>query len=376
VSPAWLAHLTVVILIACAGCRTAGTEPPALKLSATDAQAIDKVFTPYNTPGAAGAAVVVVSDGVVVFMRGYGAADIDNNIRVTERTNFRLASLTKAFTAMAVMLLVNEGRLSLETPVASVVPEFPVYGRAISVRHLLAHTSGLPPYRELLHGSPNAPLTDREVVKLLHGADALLFPAGSAFRYGDTGYAVLAVVVELVSGSSFATFLRDRIFRPSGMTSTVAWQPGDAMVTERARGYVATPNGFRVDDDNPTSTVLGDGGVYSSVHDLVMWNRALDEHTLVGRQLQNLMWSPGALSDGTRTHYGFGWFVDGRSPAGRVVSHRGDTTGFSHYMLKYLDRGIMIAVLTNRRGSPAADIAARIAALPSVQSRIMSARSS
>jgi CubicO group peptidase (beta-lactamase class C family) len=329
--------------------------------------AIDHLFAPYEGPGVPGAAVVIIKDGAIAFIRGYGLADLDDNVRVTERTNFRLASLTKAFTAMAVMLLVNEGQLSLEMRVGALLPDFPGYGRAISIRHLLTHTSGLAAYQDLVPASWTRDLTDRDVLALLHRTDALLFAPGTAFRYGDTGYAILALVVEAVSKRSFAAFLREKLFAPTGMTSTVAWQPGVAVVTRRAFGYTDTPSGFRRADHSPMTTVLGDGGIYSSARDLATWDRALNEHRLIGPRFQELMWSPATLNDGSRTHYGLGWFIDRHPP--HVAFHRGDTKGFSHYMLKYLNKRLTVVVLTNRRGSPAADLAATIATLPSVRPR-------
>jgi CubicO group peptidase (beta-lactamase class C family) len=353
-----------IVLAALAGCTTtltrdtAATTPPT-----TDAEAIDRLFSSYDRPGVPGAAVVVIKNGDVVFARGYGFADIENRIRVTERTNFRLASLTKAFTAMAVMLLVREGRLDVDERVSGIVPEFPAYARDISIRHLLTHTSGLRAYQDLIPPGSTRQMKDRDVLALLHRTDTLLFPPGSAFRYGDTGYAILAHVVETVSRQSFASFLHDRIFAPTGMDSTVAWEPGISVVPNRALGYVVTANGYRPADHSTTSTVLGDGGVYSSARDLVAWSHALDTHRLIRPRLQDLAWSPAALSDKTTTRYGFGWFIE-RDAAGSHVFHHGETSGFTNYIAKYLDRRLTVVILTNRRGGALAAMAATLGTVP------------
>jgi CubicO group peptidase (beta-lactamase class C family) len=358
-----------VALIALAGCGTVRPETPPGGVPSTDAGTIDRLFSQYARPDVPGAAIVVVDHGRVAFMRGYGLADLETKSPVTERTNFRLASLTKPFTAMAIMLLVDDGRLRFEDRVRDILPDMPAYGREIRIRHLLTHTSGLRAYQDFVPESSTRHVKDRDVPILLRRTDALMFPPGSAFRYGDSGYAILALVVEAVSGQSFARFLHDRIFAPLGMSSTLVWEPGGRPVPNRAFGYAPIRSGFGLADHTSTSTVLGDGGVYSSVRDLVAWDRALDTHTLVGARLQQLAWTPAELNDGTRTRYGLGWFID-RDAGGPFVFHRGETSGFSNFIVKYPERKLTVIVLTNRRGGAPEDIAATVAALPSWRSAV------
>ena len=353
---------------ALAGCGRVAIPPtvvaPSAPISAADARSVDRLFAPYARPGVPGAAVLVVKDGRPALVRTYGLAELESAEPVTERTNFRLASLTKAFTATAVMLLVRDGRLTLDDRVRDVVRDFPAYGRNIRIRHLLGHTSGLRAYEDFVPETSTRQFKDRDVVALLRRPKGLMFPAGTAFRYCDSNYAILAVIVESLSGQTFARFVQERIFEPVGMTSSVVWEPGVSEVSHRAFGYGPTRRGgFGLADHTSTSTVLGDGGVYSSVRDLVAWDRALDEATLLGPRLQPLMWTPGALSDGTRTRYGLGWFLGGDG-AGTYAFHRGESSGFNHYMLKDPARRLTVVVLTNRRGGAPADIAATIAAMP------------
>lgn len=356
-------YALAVMVVMLGGCAT-GRHGPSSEVSASDVQTIDALFGPYSQADAPGAVVAVINHRRVVFLRGYGLANIDTRMPFTDRTNVRLASLTKAFTAMAVMLLVNDGVLRLDDRVRDVLPDFPSYGHAIRIRHLLNHTSGLRAYQELMPAGLSRPLNDRDVLTLLHRTDTLLFPPGSAFRYGDSGYAVLALVVEAVSGKPFARFLNDRIFAPVDMDATLAYEPGGRDVPNRALGYVATPGGFRIDDQNITSTVLGDGGVYSSAHDLIAWDRALDHHRLVPAALQHLAWAPATLDDGTPTRYGFGWYLD-RDGMEPYVFHRGATTGFTHVIVKYPTRQLTVVVLTNRRGGAPDKIATTITKLAS-----------
>jgi CubicO group peptidase (beta-lactamase class C family) len=346
------------------GCTSGRPETTVRGVSRTDAQTIDRLFAQYARADVPGAAVAVIDDGRVAFARAYGLANLETRAPVTERTNFRLASLSKAFTAMAIMLLVQEGRLSFDERVSDVLPGFPAYGRNILIRHLLTHTSGLRAYQDFVGPSQGRPLTDRDVLELLGRTDTLLFPPGSAFRYGDSGYAVLALVVEAVSRSSFAQFLHDRVFVPAGMSSTLAYEPGVSEVPHRALGYAGGSAGFRLSDQSSASTVLGDGGIYSSVYDLIAWDRALDKHRLVAPPLQRLAWAPASLDDGTTTRYGFGWFVD-RDTTGTYVSHRGETSGFTNVVVKYPTRRLTVVVLTNRRGGSPSDIATTITTLAS-----------
>jgi CubicO group peptidase (beta-lactamase class C family) len=337
---------------------------PSAPVSAADAHAVDRLFAPYDRADVPGAAVLVVKNGRPALVRTYGLAELETQARVTERTNFRIASLTKAFTATAVMLLVKDGRLTLDDRVSDIVRDFPAYGREISIRHLLGHTSGLRAYEDFVPETSTRQFKDRDVVTLLRRTDKLMFAPGTAFRYCDSNYALLAVVVEAVSGQTFARFLQERIFQPAGMTSSLAWEPGVSEVPHRAFGYgPKRRGGFGLADHTSTSTVLGDGGVYSSVRDLVAWDRALDEAIVLGPNLQPLMWTPGALRDGTRTHYGLGWFL-AEDAGGAYAFHRGESSGFNNYIVKNPGRRLTVVVLTNRRGGSPADIAATIAAMP------------
>ena len=350
----------MLVLVSCGPTEAATTH----RVSAADAKAIDALFAPYAGREVPGAAVLVMHKGRVAFSHGYGLADLETRRPVTDRTNFRLASLTKAFTAVAILRLVQSGVLRLDDHVADILPDFPAYGRAIRIRHLLGHTSGLQAYQEFIPDSQSRPLTDRDVLTLLRRTDTLLFPPGTAFRYGDSGYAILALVVQAVSGQPFARFLDKQVFARAGMKATLAWEPGRREVPDRAVGYVATPTGFRVFDHNLTSGVLGDGGVYSSLRDLAAWDRALDGHRLISASLQNLAWAPTTLSNGTPTRYGFGWYLD-RDGMEPYVFHRGETIGFTHVILKYPDRRLTVVVLTNRTGGTPDEIARTITKLAS-----------
>lgn len=326
---------------------------------------VDSILAPYASPDGPGASVAVVKDGRVVAERSYGLADVESRIPITDRTNFRLASLTKQFTATAVIRLVKEGKLSLDQRASDVLPELRSYAHGITIRHLLTHTSGIWAYEDFVPDTQTYQVKDRDALTLIGRADSLYFPPGSAFRYSNTGYALLALIVERVSGERFADFLRARIFRPLGMDSTVAYENGISTVPNRAYGYTATASGFERTDQSNTSAVLGDGGVYTSIHDLLAWNRALDAHTLIDSATQSLIWTPQTLTGGGQAPYGFGWWI-ARDDWGTRLWHNGETRGFTNGIVKYPQRGIAVIVLTNRTGGEPWELARAIARLPSL----------
>jgi CubicO group peptidase (beta-lactamase class C family) len=310
---------------------------------------MDALFEAYERPGAPGASVIVVQDGEVALRRAYGLAELETRTRATPETHYRLASLTKQFTAMAIMILAGQGKLHYDDRVVDVLPGFPAYLREVRIRHLLNHTSGIWDYEAFVPGSQREQVKDRDVLALLSRADRTYFPPGTAVRYSNSAYAVLALIVEQVSGQSFASFLHERVFTPSGMRTAVAHEAGISTVPDRAYGYVASAEGFSPRDQSPTSAVLGDGGIYSSVTELLAWDKALDAHALVSEETQRLAWTPAVLPDGTSARYGFGWFID--EDEGRVrLSHHGETSGFTNAIVKYPAQRLTVIVLTNRAG--------------------------
>jgi CubicO group peptidase (beta-lactamase class C family) len=347
------------LLLTCAGCAR---QPGRQMSEIPDAKAIDSLFVSYAKPGAPGASIVVIENGELRLAKGYGLADVEANLRTDERTNFRLASLTKQFTATAILLLARDGRLALDERVRDILPELPAHTADVRVRHLLTHTSGLWAYEDFVPDSQTTQVHDADVPALIAHASGLYFPPGSRYRYSNTGYALLALIVERKSGVPFARYLRERVFEPLKMDSTVAYEAGRSIVPRRAIGYSATEAGFKRTDQSSTSAVLGDGGIYSSVHDLALWDRALDDHTLLGSQLQEAAWSATRLDDGTAIRYGYGWFVDGSGDDLRL-SHHGETRGFTNVIVKYPRHRLTVIILSNQNGGAPWTIADRVARL-------------
>jgi CubicO group peptidase (beta-lactamase class C family) len=303
---------------------------------------LDSIFAAYggDVPGAS---VAVVCDGNVVLESALGLANVEDRTPATPSTNYRLASVSKQFTATAALVLVDDGKLSLDEPVRAKLPRFPKCAARVTPRHLLTHTSGLCAYESLIHGGRTDQLTDRDVLDLVCGHDRLYFEPGTQFRYSNTGFAILALLVEEISGLSFPRFLGQRIFAPLGMSGTIVPEWGRTAPANRAFGYSRCGAGFTRTDQSPTSAVMGDGGIYSSVLDLARWDasRVLSESTARAAT------TPHMLANGVTTSYGFGWFVDTHRGR-RRARHSGSSIGFQNAVLRYPDERLTVIVLTNR----------------------------
>jgi N-acyl-D-amino-acid deacylase len=317
---------------------------------------VDELLKEFDRPDVPGATVAVFRDGHVMLAKGYGLANLKEHTPAGPRTDYRIASLSKQFTAMCVMLLKERGSLSYDDPVVKFLPDFPEIGQRITVRQLLGHTSGLVDYEDLIAPSQTAQLKDRDVLELLQRQPGTYFAPGTQYRYSNTGYALLALIVEKSSGKDFATFIKENIFLPLGMTESVAYEAGISTVPQRAYGYRQTDAGFVEADQSLTSAVLGDGGIYTSVLDYFRWDQALYGTRLVSRETLQDAFTPGRLSDGTSTGYGFGWEIERRGAA-LVHRHNGDTCGFNTAVRRVPERQLTVVVFTNRAGKQAAAIA-------------------
>ena len=320
---------------------------------------IDGIMSEYASPDGPGASVLVMQDDSILFSRAYGLADITTGERLMVEHNFRLASVTKQFTAMSILMLSEAGRLSLEDSISRVFPDFPAYGRGIRIRHLLTHTSGLVDYEDLIPDTATVQVHDIDCLRLMNKTDSLYFAPGSQYRYSNTGYALLALITERVTGTRFADVLRDSIFQPLGMRTTVAFEDGISSVHHRAYGHSRQEAGWAKTDQSVTSAVLGDGGIYSNPAELATWVSSLWHHRLISDSLQQQeAWTKAILNDGKAIDYGFGWHLDGGHP-----HHDGSTKGFRNHILVFPDKRMMVVVLTNRDEGKPRELAERIAAL-------------
>jgi CubicO group peptidase (beta-lactamase class C family) len=326
-----------------------------MPLAATDFSGpIDALFKDYNQPGVPGASVIVIREGKVLYKHAYGLADVEAHTPATTKTNYRLASCTKQFTAMCVMMLAERHRLNLDAPLTRFFPDYPTYGKEITVRQLLTHTSGIKAYEELVLKDRTAQLHDIDVLNLLKQQADTYFPPGMQYRYSNTGYAHLALIVEKASGTSFATFLKKNIFGPLKMHDTVAFEEGISTIHNRAYGYSKKGEAFERTDQSVTSAVLGDGGIYSSVDDLFLWDQALYTTKLVSDDMLHQAWTPSILASGKQSTYGFGWEL-AEWKGMKTVRHGGATIEFRTAILRIPEKKFTVIVLVNRsEGNPTA----------------------
>jgi CubicO group peptidase (beta-lactamase class C family) len=305
---------------------------------------------------APGASVLVLHGEAVLLRRSYGMADRQRRVAVTPATNFRLASVTKQFTAAAVLLLVEEGRMSLDDSARRWLPSLPPSADAVTLRHLLLHGSGLIDYEDLMPARETRQVRDAGVLRLLETEHRLYFSPGTGYRYSNSGYALLALVVEHASGMGFPAFLQQRIFQPLGMARTLAYTADGPAIANRAYGYSERDGQWVRTDQSTTSAVLGDGGIYSSVDDLAKWAAALHDDRLLNEHSRKLMFTPHVASDDPDIHYGYGWRITHDS-----VWHSGETIGFRNVIVRYPAQRLSVVVLTNRDGPEQYEMAKQIA---------------
>ena len=309
---------------------------------------IDEDFAEFDRPDVPGLVLMVIDNGKASLTRSYGLANLETRMMCQPHTNFRLASVTKQFTAMAIMMLAEEGALSLDDTLPRFFRDFPPYGHDITIRRLLTHTSGLPDYEALISPDTTAQLHDRDVLEMLRRQDKTAFRPGSRFGYSNGGYALLALIVESASRQTFAEFLRGNIFVPLGMNETVAYEADRSKVPHRALGYSGTGASFAQTDQSLTSSVLGDGGIYSSILDLLKWDQALYTDKLVSdSMLRQAFNAHSGSSDMPGSGYGFGWYV-GADSGEEHVWHYGATCGFSTSFHRFPKRKWSVILLANR----------------------------
>lgn len=342
-------YLIVVLVVACGQAESErSTVGRSLDAGQRLARSVDRLLVDYTGANQPGACLLVRYHGNSLLRDCYGMADLESGVPADPETNFRLASVTKQLTATAVVRLVEAGKLDYEDNLAQIFPGFPDYGRRITLRHLLTHTSGLIDYESLLPEDQTEQVKDADVLRLMQAQDSTYFDPGSQFRYSNSGYAMLAMVIEKVSDERFADFLADQIFVPLGMIHTVAHEEGVSTVYKRAYGYSRSEAGWQFADQSPTSAVLGDGGVYSSIEDLGRWlevverRRLLVEPESLARALE-----PTRLSTGDATEYGFGWYID-EFKGKKRYRHSGSTRGFRNEVQRLPEADLTVVFLSNR----------------------------
>jgi CubicO group peptidase (beta-lactamase class C family) len=337
---------------------------------------VDHLFAGYSDCEGPGAAVMVIQDGTILLKRFYGLADVDLKVAIGDDTQFLLASVTKQFTAMAIMILQENNRLRYDDPLSEFFNHFPSYAEKITVRHLLNHTSGLPEFDCLFVKAGSIDVdwprssrwppsgyepTSKDVLNLLARQPTLRFNPGDRFEYDNSGYVVLAQIVEEVSGMRFAQFVHQEIFDKIGMSHSIVFDETKPVVPNRARSYTEAVCGkYREIDYTPLNLIYGEDGIYTTIDDMFLWDQALESEVLVKHETLMEAFSPRRLNCGNCTTYGFGWDF-GQTLQYADISHDGWWVGFRTYILRLLSCRFSVVVLANCAGIEASKLGDEIA---------------
>lgn len=309
---------------------------------------IDEILSAYagKNPGAS---LAIISKGQIVYQKAYGLSDLEAKVKVKEQTNFRLASVSKQFTAAAILQLIEKGKLSLQTTLSECFPALPAYAKEISIRHLLNHTSGILDYDDVIDETTGTrQLADEDVLRACMHFDHTYFKPGSAYRYSNTAYVLLGLIIEKYSGEKYPVYLDRHIFKPLKMKGSVAYVKGVNEVSHRAYGYATEKGAWIRKDQSSTSATLGDGGIYSNLKDLFKWDQALYGDLILPQSVWQASFTRQQLDKGTAIDYGYGWHLKKNALQQQVVYHTGSTTSFRNIFYRIPAEKLSLVLLTNR----------------------------
>lgn len=342
----WRLAVTVLCVFLASSAIARGAKSGQAELS----ERIRQVLAPHVASDGPGAIVVVARQGVVLGQYAMGFADVAKKSLIDGDTVFDLASCSKQFTAMGVMILADRGKLAFDDDARKFLPELAVRQPPIRIGDLLHMTSGLPDYEKLLDHLEDK--TNLDVLRAV-AARPLLFTTGSKFNYCDTNYVMLATIIQRVSGRSFAQFLKSEIFDPAGMRESVVLEAPGQTIMHRAQGYARDKAG-KINLSREDTRTYGDGQVMTTALDLVKWDVALSQNKLCKPRTLALAFTSGTLSDGKACGYGFGWYVNAKD--GYTVEHGGSWSGTSTHILRNVETGIVVIVLSNLQQFPAGKV--------------------
>ncbi|MEO1486216.1 MAG: serine hydrolase [Bacteroidota bacterium] len=296
-------------------------------LNTADQQLLDYLFKDDRSH-LPGESVMVIKNGQIQYINHLGLADIEAGKSVSDSTLFKINSISKQFSAMAIMLLVHQGKLTYETKLSEVFPDFPAYGDHITMRHLLTHQSGLWSYYDFIEEGRTEPLLNKEIFEKLKQKDTVHFAAGTEFQYGHTGYALIPLIVEKITGETFPEFMQTEVFEVLEMNNTTIFSP-EITIPNRALGYTIRKDSVQFNDESVISAILGSKGVCTTVTDYFKWDQALYSDVLIPKEKLADAFLNWEDAEKTETEgYGYGWNIRFEDSI-KVLSHYGETTGFA-----------------------------------------------
>ncbi len=338
--------VSTIILVTFGGAIATVAQSNATNLPQTEK--VDALFAQWNKPNSPGCALAVIKDGQVLYKRGYGIANLDYDIPITSKTVFNIGSVSKQFTAISVALLARQGKLSLDDDIRKYLPEMPQYSAPITIRQLIYHTSGIREYSHLMQlaGIQFQNATADEIYKIITRQKELNFNPGDEYLYSNSGYFLLARIVQKVSGKTLRAFTDENIFKPLGMNDTHFHDDATEVIRKRATGYSPRQNGgFAVEATAFAS--VGDGGLFTTIDDLILWDRNFDQSKLTGGQdLIREALTRGTLNNGEKIDYGFGFEVETYRGLDEF-GHGGASNGFGADMIRFPDQRFTVFCLCN-----------------------------
>lgn len=308
---------------------------------------LDALLSERYKPAEAGIAVMVIQNGKMRYQKGVGLANVTTKEAITHQTTFRMASVSKQFTAMCILLLVKQGKISYDDNLLKFFPDFsPVVGEKIKIRHLLTHSSGVWDYEDLVSTTQKTQILDNDVLALLRLQSKTYFEPGSSFKYSNSGFCLLEQIVEKSSGQTYIRFITEQIFKPLKMTNTRIYE-ANIFIPHRAMGFARTKEGTLKDSDQSiTSATKGDGCVYTSLEDYKKWFDAIRTHQFLNieEELKKVYIS---LPKNVKGRYGLGWFYaqDIQNPL--AIYHTGSSCGFSNGVLLVPSKNYLFAYFSN-----------------------------
>ncbi len=322
---------------------------------------VDAVFAQYDKPDSPGCALGVIRDGQIVYARGYGMANLEHSIPNGPKLVYDIGSTSKQFSAASILLLAQQGKLSIDDDVRKHIPELPAYQKPITIRHLIHHTSGLRDYLTLfsLAGvSFDDTTTEKDALDVIVRQKALNFAPGDEWLYSNSGYFLLSIIVKRASGKSLAEFAKENIFDPLGMKRTIFLDNHKRIVPMRATGYSVGRSGFQIEMSNFEQT--GDGAVMTSIEDLLLWDRNFYEPKVGGKTFLDQMHAVGALNNGEKLDYASGLRIDEHKGL-RRVSHGGSWAGYRSDLIRFPDQKLSVVCLCNLGSTNPSRLATQVA---------------
>jgi D-alanyl-D-alanine carboxypeptidase len=313
---------------------------------------VDSLLQSVYADDLPGVSVAIVHDGKVILKKSYGVREIDSKEKISSSTNFNIASLTKQFTAMAILQLAEKNKLSLSDKLSHFFPKMnPKLADAITVKELLTHTSGIPDHYDYTNTKNMHHAHDRDVLDAIKNTDSTYFTPGTKFRYSNTAFCILALIIEKTSGLSYHEYLEKNIFLPSGMKHSTVWNE-QASIRQPAIGYEldSMQKKFRKSqaEENVFFSTEGDGGIYTSVNDYLKWFKALQSGKVFPKKITDEARSiQFAIDKNKRPGYGYGWFID-NNDIWKKVYHSGSNGGFRSFSFTIPSQNILIVIFSNR----------------------------